>query len=129
MRASARADAGPRPGGPMRNDSTSPAQGAGATVEPRAPADERRTAAWVGKCLRIEGKIVSSEDLTIDGEVDGTIEVGNKSLVIGSGATVRADLNAHSITISGAVTGNVKAADRVSLRATGSVEGDIVTPR
>ena len=41
------------------------------------PVDERRTAAWIGKALRIEGRIVSAENLTIDGRVDGTIEVGD----------------------------------------------------
>jgi cytoskeletal protein CcmA (bactofilin family) len=91
--------------------------------------DERRRAAWVGKSLRIEGKIVSVDDLTIDGQVDGTIEVGDHSLVIGAGAAVKADLAARSITIAGAVTGSVIASERVDLRASGSVVGDIIAPR
>jgi cytoskeletal protein CcmA (bactofilin family) len=91
--------------------------------------DERRRAAWVGKSLRIEGKVVSVDDLTIDGQVEGTIEVGDHSLVIGAGASVKADLAARSITISGAVTGSVIASEKVDLRASGSVVGDIVAPR
>ena len=47
------------------------------------PTDERRVAAWIGKALRIEGRIVSQENLTIDGEVEGTIEVGDHNLLIG----------------------------------------------
>ena len=90
---------------------------------------ERRVAAWVGKALRVEGRIVSSEDLTIDGSVEGSIELGNHSLTIGTGAAVKADLTAKIITISGAVTGMVRATEKVDLRATGSVEGDINTPR
>jgi cytoskeletal protein CcmA (bactofilin family) len=91
--------------------------------------EERRGSAWVGKSLRIEGKVISSENLTIDGQVDGTIEVADYTLVIGPGAIVKADLAAKSVTISGAVTGNVIAEERVDLRATGSVDGDIIAPR
>src|ERR1043166_9701189 len=75
-------------GGQMPNDIT-------------APSDERRVAAWIGKALRIEGRIVSQEHLTIDGQVDGTIEVGDHSLVIGAGAQGKADLTAETITCSG----------------------------
>jgi cytoskeletal protein CcmA (bactofilin family) len=94
-----------------------------------APTDERRTAAWIGKALKIEGRIVSQEHLTIDGEVDGTIEVGDHSLMIGAGAAVKADLNARTITVSGTVTGNLTASERVVLQPSASVDGDITTPR
>ena len=93
------------------------------------PMDERRTAAWIGKALRIEGKIVSTETLNIDGSVEGTIEVGDHNLNIGPGAAVKADLIAKTVTISGAVTGNVMASEKVNLQPTGSVDGDITTPR
>jgi cytoskeletal protein CcmA (bactofilin family) len=90
---------------------------------------ERRVAAWVGKALRVEGRIISAEDLTIDGAVEGSIELGNHSLTIGAGAAVTADLTAKIITISGSVTGSVRATEMVDLRATGSVDGDISAPR
>jgi cytoskeletal protein CcmA (bactofilin family) len=90
---------------------------------------ERRMVAWIGKAVRVEGKVVSNENLTIDGQVDGSIEVGDHDLTIGSDAAVKADLLAKSITISGTVVGNVKAVDRVDLKASGSVQGDISAPR
>ena len=90
---------------------------------------ERRVAAWVGKAVRIEGKVISNEDLTIDGEVEGSIELGGHSLTIGPGASIKADLLAKTVTISGAVKGNVKAVDKVELSATGSVNGNITAPR
>ena len=93
------------------------------------PLDERRTAAWIGKALRIEGRIVSAVTLNIDGSVDGTIEVGDHNLNIGPGAAVKADLIAKTVSISGAVTGNVMASEKVNLHPTGSVDGDITTPR
>src|SRR6266850_472339 len=70
---------------------------------------ERRVAAGVGKALRVEGRIISNEDLTIDGGVEGSIELGNHSLTIGPGAAVKADLTAKAVTISGSVTGAVHA--------------------
>ena len=90
--------------------------------------DERRMTAWIGTALAVEGKIISTQDLTIDGAVEGTIELGNHGLTIGSAAQIMADLVAQTITISGRVTGNVTATRIVDLRTTGSVEGDITTP-
>ena len=98
-------------------------------TDPKTPASERRQAAWIGKAVRVEGKVVSSEDLTIDGDVEGSIEVGDHNLTIGEGAIVKADLLAKTITVSGAVTGNVRAVDKLDLRSSGSVEGDITAPR
>jgi cytoskeletal protein CcmA (bactofilin family) len=96
---------------------------------PRSEADEKRTTAWIGQGVVIEGRVISSQDLRIDGRVDGTIEVGDHTLTVGARAAVKANLVARSILISGTVVGNVTATARVDLQATGSVEGDISTPR
>ena len=91
--------------------------------------DEKRKTAWIGADILVKGGVVCARDLTIDGKVDGTIEVGNHGLIIGASAVVKANLVARSIVISGAVNGNVTASERVDLHATGSVEGDITSPR
>jgi cytoskeletal protein CcmA (bactofilin family) len=96
---------------------------------PNTAAAERRVAAWIGKAVRVEGKVISAEDLTIDGQVDGSIELGGHSLTIGPGAAIKADLVARAVIVSGSVIGNVLASEKVDLRATGSIEGDITTPR
>ena len=85
-------------------------------------------AACVGKALLIQGKVTSAENLIIEGRVEGTIEIGDHDLTIGSGAVVHADLVAQRILISGAVAGNVLASVKVDLHETGSVKGDIDTP-
>jgi cytoskeletal protein CcmA (bactofilin family) len=90
---------------------------------------ERRVVAWIGKAVRVEGKVISEEDLTIDGDVEGSIELGGHTLTIGQEARIRADLMAKTVTISGKVNGNVRAVDKVDLRATGSVDGNITAPR
>ena len=85
--------------------------------------------AWIGKAVRVEGKVISEEDLTIDGDVEGSIELGGHSLTIGQDAKIKADLLAKIVTISGRVTGNVRAVEKVDLQATGTVLGDITAPR
>jgi cytoskeletal protein CcmA (bactofilin family) len=90
---------------------------------------ERRTVAWIGKAVRVEGKIVSNEDLTIDGEVVGSVELDGQRLVVGQGASIKADVNAKVVTISGTITGNVSATEKIDLQATGTVDGDLKAPR
>ena len=91
--------------------------------------DERRAVAWIGRGVVVEGRITSSQDLRIDGRVEGTIEVGDHVLIVGAHAAVNANLIAKSIVINGTVIGNITATDRVDLQATGSVDGDISSPR
>ena len=91
--------------------------------------DERRVTAWIGHGVEIEGRITSNQDLRIDGKVDGTIQVGDHSVIIGQSAAIKADLVAKSILISGTVVGDVTASDRVELKAGASLDGDITAPR
>ncbi len=90
--------------------------------------EERRRASWISGSILVRGDVVSSEDLVIDGQVQGTIELGDHSLTIGPGAAVVADLAAKVVTVSGSVVGNVMGAARVELKATAVVEGDVNAP-
>jgi cytoskeletal protein CcmA (bactofilin family) len=92
------------------------------------PADERRAIAWVGKSVIFKGELISSEDMIIDGRVEGTIEVHDHALTVGPAAQIHADIAARSVTIRGSVKGTITAANLVEIRETGSVEGDIVAP-
>ncbi len=94
-----------------------------------AAADERRGSAWIGQGVIVEGRITSTQDLRIDGKVEGTIEVGNHDVIVGASAVIKADLVARTILVSGAVVGNLTASDRIDLAATGSVVGDLKAPR
>jgi cytoskeletal protein CcmA (bactofilin family) len=98
------------------------------TAVPGAAA-ERRVVAWVGKSVIFRGDLISSEDMTIDGRVEGTIELRDHSLTIGPDADIRADIVAKSVTVLGSVTGTITATDKVDIREAGSVEGDILSPR
>jgi cytoskeletal protein CcmA (bactofilin family) len=101
-------------------------------VPPASPplrVEERRTVAWVGKSVIFKGALVSSEDTTIDGRVEGTIEVRNQGLTLGPDADIRADIVAKTVTIHGAVIGSIRASEKVDVRATGRIEGDLIAPR
>jgi cytoskeletal protein CcmA (bactofilin family) len=92
-------------------------------------AEERRRANWIGGSITVKGDVVSSGDLIIDGQVQGTIELGDHELTIGESASVVADLSAKTVVISGKVKGNVLGMGRVELKKTASVEGDVTAPK
>ena len=91
--------------------------------------NERRQVAWIGQAVTVEGKIVSSQDIRIDGRVTGSIEVGQHELVTGPGSEVKANLNARSVIIGGTLEGDVTATERVQVQSTGVLLGDVVAPR
>ena len=81
--------------------------------------------ARIGKSVVICGEVKGSEDLIVDGRVEGTVNLSDSRLTIGASANVAADLTAKDVLIMGHVQGNVSASGRVELRAGCSVEGDI----
>lgn len=93
------------------------------------PAEERRVTVWVGKSVFFKGELVSSEDMSIDGRVEGTVDVRDHTLTIGPDAEIHANISAKTITIHGTVTGSIKASNKVDIRETGKVDGDITAPR
>jgi cytoskeletal protein CcmA (bactofilin family) len=96
---------------------------------PLNPDEERRVVAWVGKSVVFKGDLSSSEDMTIDGRVEGTVKLRDHGLTIGPHAEIRADIIAKTVTVRGAVMGTITAGDMVFVSGTGSVEGDIISPR
>lgn len=85
--------------------------------------------ARLGKSLAFHGQLKGAEDLYVDGEFDGTIELDDHSLHVGPQGRVRADIRAREIVIEGNVQGNLRARDRLQIRKTGSVTGDLVAAR
>jgi cytoskeletal protein CcmA (bactofilin family) len=83
------------------------------------------TPARIGKSVIICGEVKGSEDLIVDGRVEGTVNLAESRLTIGPSANVAADLSAKDVLILGHVQGNVVASGRVELRAGCSMEGDI----
>ena len=83
----------------------------------------------IGKSVVIKGELNGSEDLTIEGHVEGTIQLRDHVLTIGPNGRIKAQVFAKAVIVLGEVTGNVTASDKVDIRDNGSVDGDIVSPR
>ena len=96
------------------------------------PADrkwDKESIVDLGKSLMIKGELSGSEDLTLCGHMEGSITLSAHTLTIGAQADIKAEISAKTVVIIGAVTGNVTAGEKVEIRATGSVTGDIESPR
>jgi cytoskeletal protein CcmA (bactofilin family) len=83
----------------------------------------------IGRSVTIRGEISGSEDLYLDGEIQGTVTLPGNRLTVGPNARVFADLEVRDITVFGQIEGNIHAAGRVDLRQTAVVHGDIYTTR
>jgi cytoskeletal protein CcmA (bactofilin family) len=107
-----------------------PASAAGAPA-PRAEASQNRERdnVNIGKSVVIKGELNGSEDLTIEGQVEGTIQLRDHVLTIGANGRIKAQVFAKAVIVLGEVTGNVTASEKVDIRDNGSVDGDIVSPR
>lgn len=89
----------------------------------------RTGSAALGKNVTVKGQIFAREDLTIDGEVEGTVECHDHRLTIGPNARVQAGLKAREIIIQGSIQGNVEAADKIDIKREAKLVGDIKTSR
>ena len=93
------------------------------------PRGIERSAVNIGKSVVIKGELNGSEDLTIEGQVEGKIELRQNVLTIGPNGRIKAQVFAKSVVVLGEVTGNVTASEKVDIRDNGSVDGDIAAPR
>jgi len=96
------------------------------TMGPVDAAAERPTG-WLGSSLRVKGDITGTEDLLIDGSVEGSIQLGERKLTVGATAKLTADINARNVVVYGYVKGNVRAKGRIEIKKDGSVIGNLTT--
>jgi len=96
--------------------------------EPR-PNPSKEEVINIGRSVFIKGELTGDEDLTIEGRVEGKIELKDHNLVIGPNGKINAEINAKNVTIIGSVVGNINASDILEIKTSGSVMGDIKAPR
>lgn len=96
---------------------------------PKAPNSVGGEMAHLGKSVSIKGELSGSEDLYIDGQVEGAIELRGNQLQVGPNGRIKANVNAGSAIIQGKLEGNIRATDRVDLKQSAVVLGDIATQR
>jgi cytoskeletal protein CcmA (bactofilin family) len=125
-----------------RDEAVRPPSGQPAAPQPPAPVSAgapgprldavhslERDIVNIGKSVVIKGELNGSEDLTIEGHVEGTIQLRDHVLTIGPNGKIKAQVFAKAVIVLGEVVGNVTASDKVDIRDNGSVDGDIVSPR
>lgn len=83
----------------------------------------------IGQSIQIKGELTGNEDLTIEGKVDGKIVLKDHNLTIGANGKIVAEVQAKTVMVIGELVGNIIADDKVEVAATGSMKGDIVSPR
>ena len=82
---------------------------------------------WLGSSLQVKGEIFGSDDLLIEGAVEGLIHLQDRKLTVGALAKVNADINARDVVVYGYVKGDVRATGRIEIRKDGSVMGNLTT--
>jgi cytoskeletal protein CcmA (bactofilin family) len=96
------------------------------TATPKRPEGVR---AVIGSKVKVNGDIISSEDLLVEGEVSGTITLSDNELVIGTSGRVQANISAKTVRIEGEVKGDIDGSERVVICASGNVQGNVTSPR
>lgn len=105
-----------------------------AVTEPARPAAPRGSSAiagpaTIGPSIRIKGDLVGEENLVIEGQVEGTIHLDKNDLTIGSNGRVKADIQAKGVIVEGQLEGDILGKEKVVIRRTGNMRGNIVAPR
>ena len=103
--------------------------GASSASQPEPRQQTGRDVVNIGKSVVIKGELNGSEDLTIEGQVEGKIELKDHVLTIGPNGKIKAQVFAKALIVLGEVNGNISATEKVEIRDGGSVDGDIVSPR
>ena len=102
---------------------------ASGSQQPEAGQQGGRDAVNVGKSVVIKGELNGSQNLMIEGQVEGKIELKDHVLTIGPNGKIRAQVFAKALVVLGEVNGNIAVSEKVDIRDSGSVDGDIVSPR
>jgi cytoskeletal protein CcmA (bactofilin family) len=97
------------------------------SATPSVPSSIGRTTSYLGPGLHIKGEITGNEDLNLDSKVEGLVSIGGFRLTVGPSAHVVADIIAREAVIAGEVSGDISAYDRIEIRKSASVLGDLST--
>ena len=119
----------PASGQPAMSPPPAPLVAGAPSPRPEASHNLEKDIVNIGKSVVIKGELNGSEDLTIEGHVEGTIQLRDHVLTIGPNGRIKAQVFAKAVVVLGEMTGNVTASDKVDIRDNGSVDGDIVAPR
>jgi cytoskeletal protein CcmA (bactofilin family) len=99
----------------------------GQAAPPASPNSSTRTSSYLSAGLHIKGEISGNEDLRLESKVEGLISIGGFRLTVGPGAHLDADIVAREAVISGEVNGDIRAVDRIEIKKSASIVGELTT--
>src|SRR5262249_50512273 len=122
-----------QPAPPLAAATSTPSTPASAPAQhketPKVMEPHRGDVGHIGKSVQIRGELTGSEDLYLDGEIEGTVDLHDHSLIIGPNGRIKATITARDLIVHGRVEGNVNATGRVELRKSCTLIGDVGTQR
>lgn len=98
-------------------------------VQSNSPVEQIRDRATIGSSIFIKGDVSGDEDLIIQGRIEGKVELRQHNVTVGKSGRVKADITGKVISVEGEVQGNLVADDKIVIRQSGSVRGNIIAPR
>lgn len=116
------------------NDTPSPYEAVPARPAANKSSGQKQTppvnsdSTYIARGSRVEGVVTGNSELVVDGNLDGEIALDSK-VVVGADGVIRGEVNAISVEVAGRVIGNVRGSERVEVLASGTLEGDVVSPR
>jgi cytoskeletal protein CcmA (bactofilin family) len=125
----------PQPSQPSQPSATPPAAASAPGVmippkeAPKPVVEARADVGHIGKSVVLRGELTGNEDLYLDGEIEGTINLRDHKLVIGPNGKIKANITARDVVLHGCVEGNISASERVELKRSCSLSGDVCTQR
>jgi cytoskeletal protein CcmA (bactofilin family) len=96
--------------------------------ETKHPA-KQGTTATIGSSIHIKGDVSGDEDLIIEGHVEGNVDLKGHNVIIGKNGRVQANIDANNIVVEGELNGDMNGEEKVIIRETGNVHGNIISPR
>lgn len=111
-----------------RKDNPSPTIERNRGPEPQ-PVVPKQTPTSIGRTVSIEGILTAQEDILIEGRFNGEVTLVENAVVVGRTGDIQADIQAKTVTVHGRANGDIKATDQVEISASGSMRGDILSPR
>lgn len=100
-----------------------------AAASPSTTPSRARVTAVIGPSIQIDGTLRGQEDLYVEGEVTGTIQLQNHTLTIGAQGKIKADVYAHTVFVEGSMDGDLFGSEQVIVRKSAKVRGNITSPR
>jgi cytoskeletal protein CcmA (bactofilin family) len=112
-----------------RRDSDNPAPGSDRPVTSGSASSRKVNASFIGPSIQIEGNIVGSEDLLVEGEVRGKVELKSNKLTIGPEGRIFADVHAKQVCVEGQMDGHLVVQEQLEIRSSARIKGNITAPR